>query len=182
MTSYLAAQARDIWQAAVDAAHPKTLIARVLGKPPLAAEIPTANAFTSSSASLSADLQQARRILVIGGGKAGAAMSAAVEECLAASLDRIEGIVNVPAELVRPLRRIRLHAARPAGSNYPTAEGVAGTEEILRLAREAGPEDVALCLLSGGGSALLPAPAAGLTLADKQAITMSPARLRHFHQ
>ena len=42
---------------------------------------------------------------------------------------------------------------------------------MLRLARTAGPEDVALCLLSGGGSALLPAPVTGLTLADKQAVT-----------
>lgn len=153
MTSHLAEQARDIWQIAVDAASPRTLIAKSL------------------TSGLVAELRRARRILVLGGGKAGAAMSAALEECLADLLDRIEGVVNVPAELVRPLRRIRLHAARPAGSNYPTAEGIAGTEEILRLARCAGPEDVALCLLSGGGSALLPAPAAGLTLADKQAIT-----------
>jgi glycerate 2-kinase len=49
---------------------------------------------------------------------------------------------------------------------------VEGAEEILRLARTAGPDDVALCLLSGGGSALLPAPAAGLTLGDKQAVTL----------
>ena len=108
---------------------------------------------------------------MLGGGKAGAAMSAAVEDCLPEQLDRIEGMVNVPAESARPLRRIRLHAARPAGSNHPTPEGVAGTEEILRLAREAGPDDVALCLLSGGGSALLPAPAPGVTLADKQDVT-----------
>jgi hydroxypyruvate reductase/glycerate 2-kinase len=43
---------------------------------------------------------------------------------------------------------------------------------MLRLARQAGPNDVALCLLSGGGSALLPAPAPGVTLADKQAVTL----------
>ena len=121
--------------------------------------------------SFRSELQRARRILVLGGGKAGAAMSAAVEEFLPDLLDRIEGVVNVPAEMVRPLKRIRLHPARPAGSNHPTQEGVVGTEEILRLARSAGPEDIALCLLSGGGSALLPAPAAGISLADKQQIT-----------
>jgi hydroxypyruvate reductase/glycerate 2-kinase len=43
---------------------------------------------------------------------------------------------------------------------------------MLRLARAAGPSDVALCLLSGGGSALLPAPAPGLSLADKQDVTL----------
>jgi hydroxypyruvate reductase/glycerate 2-kinase len=158
----LADHARDIWQTAVDAANPKTLIARALATP-------VAN--SPGSHSLMTELRQAPRILVLGGGKAGAAMSAAVEECLPDLLDRIEGIVNVPGELVRPLRKIRLHAARPAGSNHPTAEGVAGTEEILRLARTARPDDVALCLISGGGSALLPAPADGLTLADKQGIT-----------
>ena len=42
---------------------------------------------------------------------------------------------------------------------------------MLRLARDAGPDDVALCLLSGGGSALLPAPAEGISLADKLAVT-----------
>ena len=47
----------------------------------------------------------------------------------------------------------------------------AGAEEMLRLLQSAGPEDVAVCLLSGGGSALLPAPADGVTLADKQAMT-----------
>ena len=77
-------------------------------------------------------------------------------EALADRLDRVEGIVNVPAEAVRPLQTIRLHAARPAATNFPTAEGVAGAEEMLRLVRTAGPDDVALCLLSGGGSALLP--------------------------
>src|SRR5439155_18983228 len=68
-------------------------------------------------------------------------------------------------------RRIRLHAARPAGTNQPTAEGVAGAREMLKLARSAGPDDVGICLLSGGGSALLPAPAEGITLEDKQRIT-----------
>ena len=55
--------------------------------------------------------------------------------------------------------------------NEPTAEGVAGTEEMLRLVASAGPEDVAVCLLSGGGSALLPAPAKVITLADKLVVT-----------
>src|SRR5439155_13354559 len=72
---------------------------------------------------------------------------------------------------VRPLRWIRLHAARPAGTNQPTTAGVAGARQILHLARSANPDDVGLCLLSGGGSALLPAPAPGLTLEAKQTVT-----------
>jgi glycerate 2-kinase len=69
------------------------------------------------------------------------------------------------------LQRIHLHVARPAGVNEPTAEGVAGTMEILRLVESLGPEDLCLCLISGGGSALLPAPAEGISLADKIAVT-----------
>jgi hydroxypyruvate reductase/glycerate 2-kinase len=129
------------------------------------------HALADRTLGIQAALSQARRILILGGGKAGSAMSAAVELALADKLDRLGGVVNVPAEAIVPLKKIRLHAARPAGSNQPTAEGIEGTEEILRLARTAGPEDVALCLLSGGGSALLPAPAPGLTLADKQNVT-----------
>jgi hydroxypyruvate reductase/glycerate 2-kinase len=73
--------------------------------------------------------------------------------------------------MIAPLKRVRLHAARPQGVNEPTAAGVAGAEEMLGLLASAGPDDVAVCLLSGGGSALLPAPAEGITLADKLAVT-----------
>jgi glycerate 2-kinase len=146
--------ARAIWQAAVAAVDPSVLVQAALRQEPLRSE-----------------LTAARRIFVVGGGKAGAAMAAAVETALADQLDRIRGVVNVPAESVRPLHSIRLHAARAAGTNHPTEEGVAGSEAILALLGSATPEDSALCLLSGGGSALLPAPAEGITLADKQQIT-----------
>jgi glycerate 2-kinase len=68
-------------------------------------------------------------------------------------------------------RRIHLHPARPAGVNEPTPEGVAGATEILRLVESLGPDDLCLCLISGGGSALMPAPVEGITLADKLAVT-----------
>lgn len=148
--------ARAIWDAAVAAARPEELVRTALADPAL----PLLDA-----------VAQARRILVVGAGKAGAPMSTGVEEALAKHLDRIEGVVNVPAEAVRPLRAIRLHAARPAGTNQPTSEGVEGTSRILDLVSRAGPDDVALCLLSGGGSALLPAPVEGVTLEDKQHVT-----------
>ena len=77
----------------------------------------------------------------------------------------------MPADCVRPLQRIHLHAARPAGVNEPTPEGVAGSMEILRLVESLGPDDLCLCLISGGGSALMPAPVEGVTLADKLALT-----------
>ncbi len=119
-------------------------------------------------------LAEIRRIVVVGAGKAGAGMAAALEEILGPRLmeeKELTGWVNVPADCVRPLRRIRLHPARPPGLNEPTEEGLRGTEEILRLVASAGPEDLCLCLISGGGSALLPAPIEGIRLADKLAVT-----------
>jgi len=119
-------------------------------------------------------LASIRRIVVVGAGKAGAGMAAALEEILGRRLMEekdLIGWVNVPADCLRPLRRIHLHPARPPGLNEPTEEGLAGTEEILRLVAALGPEDVCLCLISGGGSALLPAPIEGIGLADKLAVT-----------
>jgi hydroxypyruvate reductase/glycerate 2-kinase len=148
--------ARAIWQAAVAAVDPFALVRDALADPP---------------ADLGAALVRTGRVLVVGGGKAGAAMAAGAEAALADRLDRVSGVVNVPADAARPLRRVRLHAARPSGVNEPTVEGVSGVRVMLDLLRAAGPDDLALCLLSGGGSALLPAPADGVTLADKQQVT-----------
>jgi hydroxypyruvate reductase/glycerate 2-kinase len=151
--------ARAVWQAAVDAARPQDLVR---------------DAFRDPDLGLREAVARARRILVVGAGKAGAAMSAGVAEALADARDRALGLVNVPADAValQPAAGpIRLHAARPAGSNFPTAEGVAGARHILELARGAGPDDVALCLVSGGGSALLPAPVEGVSLEGEQQVT-----------
>ena len=137
-----------------------------------------------------------RRIAVVGAGKAGAGMVAAVEEILGPRIAeemRLTGWVNVPADcapasnarvgwtsesvskatdgLGGPSYGIHLHAARPAGVNEPTSEGVAGATEILRIVASLGPDDLCLCLLSGGGSALLPAPVEGIRLEDKLAVT-----------
>jgi glycerate 2-kinase len=150
--------ARGIWQAGVDAVRACDLVRQAL---------------SDTALPLHEALREARRIVVVGTGKAGAAMSAGVEETLADDLDRVEGVVNVPAQAVRPLRAIRLHAARPSAINQPTREGVIGAHAILDLVSQAGPQDVVLCLLSGGGSALLPAPVEGITLEDKQAVTLT---------
>lgn len=101
-------------------------------------------------------------------------MSQALEATLprlGVDLQRVQGWVNVPAETVIPLQAIHLHAARPMGINQPTPEAVQGTLEILRLVDRAGPHDLLLCLISGGGSALLCAPVPGITLAEKQVVT-----------
>jgi glycerate 2-kinase len=117
------------------------------------------------------------RICVVGAGKAGAGMAAGLEEALGSEwLARTTGWVNVPDDCVRSLETIHLHPARPAGVNEPTEQGVAGTREILKRVGDLGPDDLCLVLISGGGSALLPAPAEGITLADKQEVTRALMR------
>ena len=100
-------------------------------------------------------------------------MAAAVEDALGEQVvrDQLVGWVNVPADCVRPLRKIHLHPGRPAGVNEPTAEGVAGTQQIIRIVSTLTADDLCLVLISGGGSALMPAPRPPVTLQDKQDVT-----------
>jgi len=163
--------ALEIWQAGVNAVKSETLIREAvrvergwleLGDP------------AGNSPLEPIDLGDIGRIVVVGAGKAGAGMAAAVEQALGPRVlaeKQVTGWVNVPEDCVRALAKIHLHGARPAGLNEPTAEGVAGACEILKLVGEMGPRDLCLCLISGGGSALLPSPVEGITLADKQAVT-----------
>ncbi len=121
------------------------------------------------------------RLIVVGAGKASAAMAMAFHHTILNNLPSslrglpLSGWINAPAETftqqqVSELEPIHLHLARPAGLNWPTDAAVFGTEQILQLVRQAAPRDLVICLLSGGGSALLVAPRAGVTLADKQAV------------
>ena len=160
----LRADALAIWHAGVQAVRSDQLVAANLSVVGDALHI----------ADEEIPLAEIERILVVGAGKAGAGMAAGLERALGPQLLRekcVAGWVNVPEDCVQTLSHIRLHPARPAGKNEPTAAGVAGTQEILRLVEAAGPRDLCFCLLSGGGSALLPAPVAGVSLADKQAVT-----------
>ena len=119
-------------------------------------------------------LRDIERIAIVGAGKAGAGMALGLEEALGPQVlfsKRVSGWVNVPADCVRPLACTTLHPARPAGKNEPTEEGIAGTNRILDIVSQLGPRDLCICVISGGGSALLPAPIDGVTLQDKQALT-----------
>lgn len=119
------------------------------------------------------DLGSIGRVAVVGGGKAGAGMAAALEDVLGPDLvaEKVTGWVNVPADCLRPTHAIHLHSARPAGVNEPIAAGVAGSEQILRIVSDLGEDDLCVVLLSGGGSALLPAPTDNITLDDKLRVT-----------
>lgn len=112
------------------------------------------------------DLNRYRRIIIVGAGKAGAPMTQAVEAVLG---DRISaGLVVVKTGHGAPTEHVEIvEAAHPR----PDAAGVAAGERILRLAQDANADDLMIALLSGGGSALLVAPAPGLSLADVQAMT-----------
>jgi glycerate 2-kinase len=128
-------------------------------------------------ADVSLALSQIGRIEILGAGKAGAGMAAGAESALLEHLpaSQISGWVNVPADCVRPLQRIHLHAARPAGINEPTSDGVEGTNEILRRISNLQQNDACLVLLSGGASALLCSPVPQISLADKLAVTRALA-------
>ncbi|MEY8118039.1 glycerate kinase [Falsihalocynthiibacter sp. BN13B15] len=101
------------------------------------------------------------RVVVVGAGKASARMAQAVE----AQWGPCEGLVIVPHGASLPCEGIEIVEARHP---VPDAAGVDAARRILVLVEELGPEDLALCLISGGGSALMSAPANGLTLNDKQ--------------
>ncbi len=118
-------------------------------------------------------LKDLQRIEVLGAGKAGAGMAHGLESALLKWIppEKLTGWVNVPADCIRPLRRIHLHAARPAGVNEPTPQGIEGTNEILRRLRDLASRDICIVLLSGGASALLCSPVSGVSLADKLAVT-----------
>lgn len=131
---------REMFEAAIAAAQPALCVPPYLPEPPKG------------------------RLLVIGAGKASAAMAQAVEAHWPGELS---GLVVTRYGYAVPCQRIEIvEAAHPV----PDAAGLAAARRLLERVRGLGPDDVVLCLISGGGSALLPLPAEGLTLADKQAI------------
>ena len=145
MSRLLRRQALSIFRAALAAADPVDAVVRYLrGR----------------------DFSRFRHIYVIGAGKAGASMAQAAERVLGRRITA--GLVNVKYGSTAKLRRIELN---PCGHPLPDEPGVAGAERIAEIASQAGDGDLVVCLISGGGSALLPLPAAPITLAEKQATT-----------
>lgn len=107
------------------------------------------------------------RLVVIGAGKGSAAMARAVEDHWNGPLS---GLVVTRYGYAQPCARIEIvEAAHPV----PDAAGLAAAQRMLAMVGGLGPDDLVLCLISGGGSALLPLPLEGLTLADKQAVNVA---------
>lgn len=104
------------------------------------------------------------RLIVLGAGKASAAMAQAVERHWPGPL---EGLVTTRYGHAVPCERIEIvEAAHPV----PDAAGLAAAQRMMHKVRGLSQDDWVLCLISGGGSSLLPLPAPGLTLADEQAL------------
>jgi len=143
------ADAHAIWRAALAAADVPPLVDRALDHLPI-------------------DLRHAsaRRLLVFGCGKAGGSMAATLERALGPRIT--EGLVVVKDGYMVTTERIVL---REAGHPVPDARGQAATEEMVRRANAAGADDLIVFLVSGGGSALTPAPVLPITLAEKQDTT-----------
>ncbi len=149
-------QALAIFRAAVEAADPATAVDR---------------SFRVRGGSLTVGGRRYRladfeRIFVIGAGKASAAMAKAVERALGARITG--GLINVKYDHTEKLKRIELNEC---GHPKPDEAGLHGAMRIAAIAEQAGERDLVLCLISGGASALLPAPAPGITLEQKQEIT-----------
>ena len=112
------------------------------------------------------DLSQIDRIVAVGAGKASARMAQALEATLGTRLE--EGLVIVKTGHTLPTKRITV---LEAGHPIPDRAGLHATQQLLRLTQRLTPRDLLIVLLSGGASSLLPAPVAGVTLADKQRTT-----------
>ena len=167
-----------IFRAALDAADPRAAVRRAVQR----------DGDTLRVGAGAYDLSRGR-VFVIGFGKAGAAMAQAVEEICGDTLRVARGTVSVKyghshalvsevylnhgsfkrrERATAPLRKIELHEA---GHPLPDANSLRATERILDVLREARADDLVICLISGGGSALLELPVAGVSLDDLRATT-----------
>jgi len=150
------ATARSIFEAAVQAVEPEAAVRRFVQRQGTALVVDRQ----------SYRLQDFDGVTVVGTGKAAAPMAAALEGVLGQFLRA--GLVTVKYGHGQPLRVVRI---QEAGHPVPDGNGQKGASAILDLVKPLGARDLLFCLLSGGGSALLPCPADGLTLEDKQQAT-----------
>ncbi len=143
-------KAVDVFRAAVDAVEPGRLVCRAL------ADLPS-----SIRSVLRGEHPTAGRVHCIGIGKAAGPMALALEDALGDVL--AGGVAVTPRGFGVKLRKVR---PLEAGHPLPDEAGVRAAQAVVETIERAGGRDVLVVLVSGGGSALLPAPAAGLTLAD----------------
>ena len=112
------------------------------------------------------ELGRGGRVWVVGAGKAAAPMAAAVERIFGARV--AGGLVVTKYGHGEPLRRVEL---REAGHPVPDQAGVEASRDLAAVLRAVRAGDLVVCVISGGGSALLPSPVEGVALAEKQEVT-----------
>jgi glycerate 2-kinase len=112
------------------------------------------------------DLTQFQSIHVVGGGKASGSMAEAVEQVLGNLVTN--GHVNVQHGNKHKTEIIKLHEA---SHPIPDESGVKGTRRMLKIVEQAKKDDLIICLISGGGSSLMPLPRGEISIADKRRIT-----------
>ncbi len=148
----------DALEAALEAADPGNMV--------LNSVTLSRNEFSVSGSKF--DLRKFKRIIVLGGGKASAALAVSLESILGKRI--AAGVVNVPEKLLgkHPLRAIELHGATHP---LPSEKGVRGVERMLELVARPSVDTLVICLISGGGSALMPLPAEKVNLTEKVRVT-----------
>ena len=146
--------AKQIWEASLDAARPEVCIPRAI-------EL-THGGFRVGDK----EYTVSGRLIVIGAGKAGAGMAQVVERIFGGRIS--VGLVITKYGHQVPTENIHVFEA---GHPVPDKTGELAVDGMREILHDLSPEDVVLCLISGGGSALLPAPAPGITLEQKQHVT-----------
>lgn len=112
------------------------------------------------------DLKAFHKIVLVGTGKASSSMARAIEELFGERMTK--GVITTKYGHLLPLKQTQIIEA---GHPIPDRKGYEGARKIQRLLKESGPNDLVIFLLSGGGSALLPFPADGIELKEKQEAT-----------
>jgi len=115
------------------------------------------------------NLNEYNKILVIGAGKASAEMAYTLEEIMKNLSIEYEGIINIPEGLeIKESEKTKKIELNYATHPIPNENGVNGTKKMLEFVKKSSKKDLIICLISGGGSALLPLPKAGISLRDLQ--------------
>ena len=113
-------------------------------------------------------IERYEKVVVVGGGKACAAMAIALEQSLGERLT--QGTVNIPKGTMPKISSQKVKFVE-ASHPIPDEAGMEGSRRMLDLVSGLGQRDLVICLLSGGGSALMPLPAEGITLSELQKMT-----------
>ena len=162
--------AETIWTAAISAVRPQSLVKRRLSVDLVSSEV----YYDEKSLEPPVYLNRVGRIVIVGGGKAAAAIAEGLESVIGKKrLDRHNaiGIVNVPEGMPEILTHVRKAEVRLQGSNSPTIKAMQSTSDMLELVKSLNVNDLVFVVLSGGASAMMVAPRDTISLEEKIVLT-----------